>query len=255
MQEKSSAKTVAIVLVSVLLLVGLIVLAYLYFSDQTAPNEIVLPNTQVVGPEQVKPGDELSENFAVLDSGNVVQVIKTLEKSNTYREVLNLTEYWQDGSATRIAEVYHRNDVTFIKIQAAKKIQNYLTDGKILYTWYPGDEEAVQIPLSDALTLEDLVGIPDYLQILQRTQVEQAVFLPADVQNTDRIYASCMDERDVAYHFWIDIETSLCGRIEIYKNNIKPILDLYKDKVGKVDISGPPEDALAFVSKILERGE
>ena len=52
-----------------------------------------------------------------------------------------------------------------------------------------------------------------------------------------------------------DNEESIEKRIEIYKNNIKPILDLYKDKVVEVDVSGTPEEALAFVSKILERGE
>ena len=114
MQEKSNLRTAGIVLASVLILVSLIVLAYLYFTKQEVPGGIVLPGAQVVGPEQTPSDSVRPEEFAVLDAENVLQVLETLEKNSTYREVLNLTEYWPDGSATRIAEVYHRSGVSFI---------------------------------------------------------------------------------------------------------------------------------------------
>ena len=52
-----------------------------------------------------------------------------------------------------------------------------------------------------------------------------------------------------------DNEESIEQRIKIYNQNILPILEFYKDKIVKVDVSGTPEEALTFVSKTLERGE
>ena len=52
-----------------------------------------------------------------------------------------------------------------------------------------------------------------------------------------------------------DNEQSIENRIKIYNQNIVPILELYKDKIVKVDVNGMPEEALMFVSKVLERGE
>lgn len=52
-----------------------------------------------------------------------------------------------------------------------------------------------------------------------------------------------------------DNEASIENRIKIYNQNILPIIDLYKNKIVKIDVSGSPEEALMFVSKILERGE
>ena len=220
MQEKSNLRTAVIVLASVLILVSLIVLAYLYFADQDTPGGIVLPGAQVVGPEQTPSDGVRPEEFAVLDAGNVLQVLETLEKGNAYREVLNLTEYWPDGSATRIAEVYHRNGVSFIRVQAAKKTQCYLSDGKELYTWYLGDESAVSIPLQNSLTLENFVGTPLYFETLRRTKIEEAVYLPADEQHSDRIYIRSADESETVYHFWIDIETALPVRVEILQGDV-----------------------------------
>ncbi|MBE6954577.1 MAG: hypothetical protein E7449_01525 [Ruminococcaceae bacterium] len=243
MQEKSSFRTVVIVLASVLLLVSLIVLAYLYFADQSTPNEIILPSTQVVGPEQSRPGEEQPGDFAVLDAENVLQVLKTLEKTNTYREVLNLTEYWQDGSATHIAEIYHRNGVTCVKVQAAKKTQCYLTDGKVVYIWYQGDEEAVRIPLSQDLTLEDLIGVPNYLEALQRTHVEEATFLPADAQSNDRIFARSRTDGEITYNFWIDIETALSTRVEILQGDT--LIHMVEQR--EMEILMPGDMSLAYV--------
>ena len=52
-----------------------------------------------------------------------------------------------------------------------------------------------------------------------------------------------------------DNEQSIENRIKIYNQNILPIVDLYKDKIVRVDVNGAPEEALMFVSKVLERGE
>lgn len=52
-----------------------------------------------------------------------------------------------------------------------------------------------------------------------------------------------------------DNEDSIENRIKIYNQNILPITDVYRGKIVKVDVSGTPEKALMFVSKILERGE
>lgn len=52
-----------------------------------------------------------------------------------------------------------------------------------------------------------------------------------------------------------DNEQSIENRIKIYNQNILPILELYKDKIVKIDVNGTPDDALMFVSKMLERGE
>jgi len=243
MQEKSSLKTVAIVFVSVLLLVSMIVLAYIYFGDQSVPNEIVLPSTQVVGPDQQKPGEELPEAFAVLNAENVLQVLKTLEKTNTYREVLNLTEYWHEGSATRIAEIYHRNDVTCVKVQAAKKTQCFLTDGEIAYTWYLGDQSAVSIALGKDLTLDDLIGIPGYFDALQHAKAEEAAFLPADAQNNDRIYVRTNAEDETVYSFWIDIETALIERMEVQQDN--KLIHLVEQR--ELEILMPGDTSLTYV--------
>lgn len=243
MQEKSNARSIAIVLVSVLLLVGMIVLAYIYFGDQNAPNQIVLPSTQVVGPEQARPGEETPDAFAVLQADNVLQVLKTLEKTNTYREVLNLTEYWQDGSATRIAEVYHRSGVTSVKVQAAKKTQWFLTDGETLYTWYLGDESAVRLSLGKDLTLDDLIGVPGYFDALQRSEIEEASFLPADEQNNDRIYVRSKAEDGTVYYFWIDIETALIKRMEMLQGDL--MVHLVEQR--ELEILMPSDTSLAHV--------
>lgn len=52
-----------------------------------------------------------------------------------------------------------------------------------------------------------------------------------------------------------DNEQSIENRIKVYNQNILPIVDLYKDKIVKVDVNGSPDEALEFVSKVLERGE
>lgn len=207
-----------IVLASVLVLVGLIVLAYVYFADQSAPNEIVLPDTQITEPEQVRPNEEEVEGFASLNSENVVQVLQTLSKTSTYRQILNLSEYWTEGRATRIVEVYYRTGTTSITVEAAKKIQHYLTNGSTLYTWYSGDETAAGITLREDLTLEDFVGIPDYYETLQRTQILEASFLPADGQAGDRIYVHCEAENGLSYRFWINIESALLERAELLQD-------------------------------------
>ncbi len=215
MQERSGAKTAVVVLASVLLLVGLIVLVYIYFSDQSAPNSIILPSTQITGPVDAPPSVLQTEEFATMHAENVMDVLDTLHPVSAYRQVLNLTEYWQDGSATRIVEVYHRGDVTRVTVQAAKKTQHYLTDGKIVYTWYAGDTEAVSIPLREELTFADLMGVPDYYEALRDAPVQEVSFLPADEQSGDRIYAVSEQHDGREYCFWIDIETALLQRAEL----------------------------------------
>ncbi len=214
--RSSGIRTLVIALVSALVLVGLILAAFFLLSGARGGAGITLPEqTQPAAPPEA--GSVEEGLFLEVTPENVVGVIATLSRPASYHQNLTLTTAWSDGSAERTAELYVSGGLVRVDVTDGGTVRSCLSDGKTAYLWYQDDNIVTSFALGSTLTLDDLMGVPTYEDVLKSEPgaVTDAGFVSlADLDGRNCIYVQVASDGGYVDSYWVDVATGLLCRAD-----------------------------------------
>ncbi len=217
--RSNSVKTLVIALVSAFVLVALILVLFFVLTGSDDDPGIILPAQTQPG-TQTAPGEMDDSLFLQVTAENVTDVVQTLARPSSYHQALTLTTAWQDGSVERTAELWVSGGICRADLTDGETVKSFLSDGKMVYMWYQDDELVTSFAIDEAVTLDDLMGIPTYESLLAADPalIRDAAFVSLDDMNgRSCIYAQVTDESGYTDSYWIDVSTGLLCRADSFE--------------------------------------
>ncbi len=216
MANRSGVRTLVIALVSAAVLVGLLLCAYFLLMRASGEQGITLPEpTQPGTPSDT--GSVQEGLFLQVTTENVRDVVALLDRPAAYHQTLTLTTAWSDGSADRTAEIWVSGGVMRVDLTTGGTIRSCLSDGQTAYLWYQDDAVVTSFPLDSDTTLDDLMGIPSYedLLVAEPDQITDAGYVSlSDLDGRSCVYAQLTGDNGYADSYWIDVSTGLLCRAD-----------------------------------------
>lgn len=211
MSRRKNHRTAWMIAISALtVVILLVVLSVDYENRQTQPS-ITLPEP-LPAPEQKDPAALPVETLEV-GRENVQKVIGSLARPQAYHQTLWIETVSDGMEGGRTADIWVRGSCMRVTVTDDYDTRTCLTDGKLLYIWYDGDEP-VQIDWNESFTMDDLAGIPSYESVLSLSpeKILGACYVTLDDDGgTDCIYVNYESEINSQF-FWVNTETGLLFR-------------------------------------------
>ncbi len=216
MDRKTRSRQTLVVALALAAAVLLLLFGAFVISSRSIQNEqIHLPDPPAPAEQPVISEPQGSELMQI-SSGNALDVLKSLTRPSSYHRLME-TEILSDaGKLTQTVEIWVNQNLIRADITSAFDNKHILTDGKTLFLWYDG-EEPIELAASDAVSVEDLAGIPDYESILG---FPIKALLDAELVQMDQndgngtVFVSAI-QSDVTLNYWISLDTGLLFRQEM----------------------------------------
>lgn len=224
-QQKNWNRSSWIGLIAVLLVVGLLLTFFL--SQQSRPEEeqIILPNVPYQPSVQTAPEQLPETSFVQVTPDNVLSVLETMGRPKYYHQVYSVT-VGDEGRSSQTVEVWSNEEVLHAELFDGRRTKTILTNGQAAYLWYDGDEKAAAVKLDYSATIDELLGLPTYenLLVLEQEQIIDAGFLVLEDPQVQCIYVASQDQLTegpypVVRRYWVDAETGLLFKADILENS------------------------------------
>ena len=209
-----SRKYIIWILLAAAVVAGLLLAAISMDSSSSSESQgIVLPSESAQTTAAETEEEVSGSSFVEISAENVLTVLETLSRPSCYYQALSVERSYGSGSSMEYVEIWRRDSVCEIILSAdGQDALHYLTDGKTLYLWYEGEDEAVQTVLPDGWSADDLAGIPTYEDarnlessaILDASSVE-----PAGFAGVACVYILYETEDGTEESLWISMDSGM----------------------------------------------
>lgn len=234
----------AILVIAVVLAVTALLLVLFFGSAPKKPEQTITLPEAPAEPAANEPAAPPEQNqFAEITRDNVQSVIKSLVSPSSYHQVLTIMTYAGGASRQQQADIYRSGNLIRADLTEDSGVKSILSDGKTVYLWYEGDEAALELPLREGTTSEQLIGIPSLSTLLQLApaQIESAEFVTLQEDaSLSCIYVS-FTEADCTQYFWIDVASGLLCRQSIQQEGE----NLYLMQQNRLDVLMDGDEALS----------
>lgn len=229
--EQSGKNNRSVVLVSlclVLVVAGLIV-AFLMGRPAEREEAIVLPGTQSEGSDVQGPEQGQESDFIQVTDQNVTQILRSIQQPGYSHQIFTVKVGTGDAQTQRTVELWISDRLVQGEIRGGNRIKTVLTDGKTAWFWYDTDQTPASVALSEALTVEDLLGLPafDFLQSIERDTVLDADYLMLRDVQIQTVFVSTGDGESLNYRYWVDLSNGLLYKADALENN-QPVYEVLR---------------------------
>lgn len=225
--EEKKPLNMAVLATALALLLVVVALVCLFLFGQSGSREegIVLPTAQPeTSVETTDPG-QTQDSFVQVTTGNVVAVLKSLQKASYYQQSFEITVGSDTARAVRTVDLWVSGTLVYGEMDDGRKVKSVLTDGETAWLWYDVDPEPVSVTLDGSVQTEDLLGLPafDYLDRLGQLEVSETDYLVLSDSGTQCIYVSA-DSDGQTERFWINLENGLLYQADALSDSLQVYL-------------------------------
>ena len=186
---------------------------FLYNGTGNNQGEIILPQGSAELTENVdiaqRNNDKMQE--AKVDSGNVQEIIKSLERPREYELVADVIYYYENKSESFVSTIW-TNDSSQrgqVKTDEGKIERNVLKTSGSVYIWGEKSDSYYKTT-SNRFTLEDEIRIPTYESVLE---LSRDSILKAETTNYEGRFCiylqSLHDDGEITREWYIDVANCL----------------------------------------------
>lgn len=243
-EHKQALRTALIVCGAVLAVTVLLVALFFGTSKQEERPTITLPETPVIQAPEDPPVQVDQNQFAEITRGNVQDVLRSLTRPSSYHQAVTIMTYAAQASRQQQVDIWRsgrlfRADIT----EQSGSVKSVLSDGETAYIWYDGDETALELPLRDGVSPEQLVGIGSYDTILAlpQQQIISADFVTLQEEASFSCIYVTFSLNGCEQYDWIDLSSGLLCRQSIQQDG----KSLYIMQQNRLDVLMDGDEALS----------
>ena len=215
-----SNKAVWVVATSVVVAALLLIILFVSQANPDRQDSIVLP----AGPTDLPQNEVISDgqdNFIKLTTENVATVLQTMARPTSYYQRYSVSVGSEGKQHTKTVDLWVNHNILRAEITRNQQVQSILTDGNTLYLWYDSTPQYVTLELAKGVSMEDVVGLPDfdaYLHI-QQDQIVEADYLLPENSDVQCIYVSIDKGDRVFSRYWVSLENGLLYLSDVVEND------------------------------------
>ena len=214
-EKKRSRRMLIVALACTAVVIVLLFLAFLIGQKNTRTEQIILPEAPAQ-PEQTSTAEPEEPDLLQVSKENALDVLKSLPAPTAYHRVLNITICSDSAKLEQNAEIWMSRDTLRADIVSSYDAKHLLTDGKTLHLWYDGGAP-VEIPLTEDISADDLVGIPEYETVFslpERSILEAELVEMEQNGGSGSVFVSTING-EVTQNYWISLDTGILFRQEM----------------------------------------
>lgn len=170
-----------------------------------------IPSVSLANPDDTQQGDSAFGHYwLVAATPDTVQaIVATIVRPDSYYREMTVEYLWSGGGSATSVQVWHHQSCTYARLDdQSGVIENRLSDGATLYSWYEGTTQLLQAPVDAAG--DDLAQIiPTYESLLDAdpSDILEAGYEMKD--GTACVYAAVQQDEDSIERFWISVDQGL----------------------------------------------
>lgn len=224
--KKFSGKAVWAVSVAVILVVILLIALFLSQAPSSQQESITLPPEQEmpqidISAESEKPLPEDEHAFFEVTNDNVLMALQSLSRPMAYHQAYNLTVGSDDVQAFRAVELWVNGSLIRGEVSSENETRILITDGSTAYLWYENGETVISVEMDDSVSIEDLLGLPDFdshLTIKPETVVDSGYLVMEETQ-IQCIYVSTQSQSGETARYWVNLESGLLYQSDMLEDS------------------------------------
>lgn len=234
---------IVIVTAVALLVSGLLVAAVLSTIQSGIRSTITLPEDPLPAAPEPDAAPSAENLFVEVDRENIQAILSTMQRPETYHQILTVIRLWSGGSSTRTIELYRSGEKAFASLTGEGRDRRLLTDGQNIWIWYADEGQARALSPDPSVSFDDLVGVPTYETVssLPPGSIGEAGFVTLD--GVRCLYVSAIDG-EYEDRCWVDASTRLLCRADALEDDQLT----YQLRQSAFDI--PDEAALSAVFRL-----
>ncbi len=170
-----------------------------------------IPSVSLADPDDAQQGESAFGHYwLVAATPETVQaIVETIARPDSYYRELTVEYLWSGGGSATSVQVWHHQGYTYARLDdQSGAVENRLSDGQALYSWYEGSSQLLQAPVDAAG--DDLAQIiPTYESLLDAhpSDILEAGYEMKD--GTACVYAAVQRGANSVERFWISVGQGL----------------------------------------------
>ena len=211
-QKKKNLNMQLLFLLSAVVILGAVVFLLVRNSRGREREAIVMPEQPVQQEpvQQTPPAEEEPEVLEVTRE-NVCQIVRSLSRPRSYHQTCEISIGSGESSYDYTAEIWVSNNLVRADLKNEFEIKSLLTDGSELYVWFDGAEPVRTLTAGRTLTMDDLIGIASYedILLLPESAITQGEFITEERFPTGQQVYVAAEQNGVRQEYWVSLEYGL----------------------------------------------
>lgn len=208
--------------------IAVILLMIILFATQGAPNQqesIILPpdltETSENLPSEEDVFDGNNDSFVTVTKDNVQTVLQTLSRPAAYHQKYLVTVGTGEPQRKLDVELWVNSGLLHAEVVSGQQVRSLITDGTTVHMWYNDSQEYVSIELQEGMTVEDILGLPDFDSYLNipKDSVVDTDYLPPEGSSTPCIYVCTQNDAEQSVCYWVNLENGLLYQADATEND------------------------------------
>lgn len=222
-ERKPISKSVVAVALALILVLVLVIAAFVFGQPEASRAEIILPEVQseVVAPSVDEPHQ--ADALLQVDAENVAAVLASVERPKYYHQIYTVHVGKDNISSQTTVDLWVSDNLKRAQISTPRYSKTIITDGRDVYLWYNTDDNPIHLTLDNAMTFEDILGVPafDYMQTAADSSIADAEYLVLENDRTETscVFLSLCDVAGAQLRYWISLETGLLYEADSMEQN------------------------------------
>ena len=210
-------------LLGVVVIAGLLLIAFSLSQSDKRQESIVLPSTTPVEPQpQPETPQEEETSFAQVTKDNVRAVLeRTIQRPDAYHQSYTVTVGADEAQSARTVELWVSGALLHAEVSDEARTRTLLTDRHTAYIWYNDNTNYLTLTLEEGVDPWALLGIPnyDYLEVLASSTITDADFLVLEDPQVQSIYVCCQNDQVVTNRYWVNLDNGLLYMADVLEES------------------------------------
>ena len=204
-------RTLLLFVLATLVVIGLVAGLFIGNLRQNQRDSIVLPNAAQSAQTGEQPPDQPEAALLEVTRDNVQSIVRSLHRPQYYHQTYTITRRLNGVGQDNEAELWVSDNLICAVLRTGSRERHILTDGQTRYVWYASDPAVRQLPASENLTMDELIGIPTYEQIdaLSPQSITDGEFITDDRYDSGQQIFVAAEEDTVRREYWISLDYGL----------------------------------------------
>ena len=204
-------RTLLLFVLATLVVIGLVAGLFIGNLRQNQRDSIVLPDAAQSAQTGEQPPDQPEAALLEVTRDNVQSIVRSLHRPQYYHQTYTITRRLNGVGQDSEVELWVSDNLICAVLRTGSRERHILTDGQTRYVWYASDPAVRQLPASEELTMDELIGIPTYEQIdaLSPQSITDGEFITDDRYDSGQQIFVAAEEDTVRREYWISLDYGL----------------------------------------------
>ena len=204
-------RTLLLFVLATLVVIGLVAGLFIGNLRQNQRDSIVLPDAAQSAQTGEQPPDQPEAALLEVTRDNVQSIVRSLHRPQYYHQTYTITRRLNGVGQDSEVELWVSDNLICAVLRTGSRERHILPDGQTRYVWYASDPAVRQLPASENLTMDELIGIPTYEQIdaLSPQSITDGEFITDDRYDSGQQIFVAAEEDTVRREYWISLDYGL----------------------------------------------